>query len=544
MLSVDHFAEVAMRRLSLAVSALLLAACTDNPIAPKQALRVDPSGGHKQVTTVVWEKSSTGVDILPIGQFNGQYTVLVDINDNGLAVGLANTPDGGQRAISWQNGVFTDLGTLGGNYSVAHQVNSAGVIVGEAEDASGRVLPVVWENGVIRALPQLGTDNPFAGGGAQSINERGDIVGFVYDDVTAITAALWPAAGGVVNLGKLPGADISYAKAINRAGTIFGMSDFYISPEVGYSERVNIWTGGAPSEVALPPGGMATGDATEGRVFNDAGNFLAMLPGEIPYYFGRSIVFRNGAFETLAMLPGAQFQINQALGLNEAGDVVGMAFGPFNFLPVLWSHDGTMTNLGQPGTMSGGDAHGINNRGLIVGQTIGEWTPGIVGGGAVIWRVSAPDVTPPTIAYSAHATNYTVDAHVSITCSASDAESGLASNTCAPIEGDAYVFGLGAHTYSATATDNAGNSASASTTFTVSVTFASLTNLTRRFVTSSGVADDLARDLSDAQKARAAGKTKQADAALQDYRDTLKAQTGKSVTAERAAILIGLSQAV
>ncbi|HET9637457.1 MAG TPA: hypothetical protein VFP26_16125, partial [Gemmatimonadaceae bacterium] len=221
------------------------------------------------------------------------------------------------------------------------------------------------------------------------------------------------------------------------------------------------------------------------------------------------------------------------------------AFGAFNFAPVLWSHDGTLIDLGAVRNGPGGDAHGINNRGLIVGLAQVQWTPGgFLGSGAVLWRVSAADVTPPTISYSAHPSDYTVDAHVSITCSASDAESGLASNTCAPIEGDAYVFGLGAHTYSATATDNAGNSASASTTFTVSVTFASLTNLTRRFVTSSGVADDLARDLSDAQKARAAGKTKQADAALQDYRDTLKAQTGKSVTAERAAILIGLSQAV
>ena len=536
-----------MRRISLAVSALLLAACTDNPVAPKQALRVDPSGGHRQITTVTWEKSSTGVDVLPIGLYNGQYTVLVDVNDNGLAVGwgYADTPEGPrERAISWQNGVFTDLGTLGGNFSRAHQVNSAGVIVGEAQDASGRYLPVVWQNGVIRALPPLGADNAFAGGGAQSINEGGDIVGFAYDDFTGITAALWPAAGGVVNLGKLPGADISYAKGINRAGTIFGQSLFYISPEVGYSERVNVWTGGPPSEIALPPGGTATGDVTEGRIFNDAGNFLAMLAGDIPNYFGRAIVFRNGAFETLAMLPNAQFQLSQALGLNEAGDVVGMAFGPFNFLPVLWSHDGTLTDLGQPGGLSGGDAHGINNRGLIVGQAHGEWSPGNFASGAVMWRVSAPDVTPPAIAYSAHAANYTVDMHVSITCTASDAESGLASNTCAPIDGDAYVFGLGSHTYSATATDNAGNTASASTTFTVSVTFASLTNLTRRFVTNKGVADDLASDLAQAQQARANGKTKQADAKLNDYRATVKAQTGKSITAERAAVLIGLSQAV
>jgi hypothetical protein len=276
-------------------------------------------------------------------------------------------------------------------------------------------------------------------------------------------------------------------------------------------------------------------------MFNDVGDFLADLPGADPNYFGRAIVFRAGAFETLAMLPNAQFELSEPLGLNEAGDVVGEAFGPFNLEPVLWSHDGTLTNLGEPAGMRAGDAHGINNRGLIVGQASGEWTPGSFNSGAVLWRVSV-DITPPTIGYSSHPATYTVDQHVSIACTATDAESGIASNTCAPVDGDAYVFGLGTHTFSATATDNAGNSASASTSFSVSVTFGSLTNLTRRFVTNSKVADGLVADLRDAEAARAKGKPKQVEAALTDYRHGVQAQIGKSITAERGSILIGLSQ--
>jgi hypothetical protein len=220
-----------------------------------------------------------------------------------------------------------------------------------------------------------------------------------------------------------------------------------------------------------------------------------------------------------------------------------MAYDPSNFVAVLWSHDGSVTALGAPGTMRAGDAHGINNRGLIVGQAHGEWSPGIFNSGAVLWRV-AGDITPPTITYSNHAATYTVDEHVSITCTATDAESGLASDTCAPIEGDAYVFGLGQHTFSATATDNAGNTASASTSFTVNVTFGSLANLTRRFVTKSKVADDLVADLLDAEAARAKGKTKQADAKLNVYRQGVQAQVGKSITAELGSTLIVLSQAL
>jgi len=529
-----------MRRFALLAAALLTLACTDNPTSPKQTPRLDDTGGRRQVTGVTWGKSSTGVDIVAIGQYNGQFTTLVDINDNGLAVGwgYANTPEGfRERAISWQNGVFTDLGTLGGNFSRAHQSNNAGVIVGEAADATGLIRPVVWENGVIRALPSVAMFHEATGGNAQSINEDGDIAGEDVGDFGFTHAVVWPVTGGVVDLGVLPGADMSRAKGINSAGTVFGTS-FSFSTFIG---RPTIWAAGAMSEIVLPAGGRASTNIATGHVFNDAGDFIAEV-GPDPFNFGQAIAYRNGVFETLAMLPNASHQLSQPYGLNQAGDVVGMAFGQFNFAPVLWSHDGSVTDLGVPGSMPGGNAHGINNHGLIVGQANGEWTPGSFGGGAVLWRVGVADVTPPTITYSSHAATYTVDEHVSITCTATDGESGLASDTCAPIDGDAYTFGLGPHTYSVTATDNAGNSASASTSFTVTVTFGSLGNLTRRFVTNSKVADGLLADLRNAAQARANGKTKQANEWLTEYRNGVQAQVGKSVTAEHASILIVLSQ--
>src|SRR5687767_2368225 len=100
-----------MRRLPLLVAAFLTIACTDDPIAPRGAPKLADTGGRRQLTSVAWEKSTTGIDIVPIGLFNGQYTILIDINDNDLAVGwgYADTPEGPrERAISWKNGVFTD----------------------------------------------------------------------------------------------------------------------------------------------------------------------------------------------------------------------------------------------------------------------------------------------------------------------------------------------------------------------------------------------------------------------------------------------------
>jgi hypothetical protein len=71
---------------------------------------------------------------------------------------------------------------------------------------------------------------------------------------------------------------------------------------------------------------------------------------------------------------------------------------------------------------------------------------------------------------------------VSITCSATDATSGLAASSCQSITGPAYSFNIGANSVSASASDNAGNNASATATFTVTATTDALVTLTSQFV--------------------------------------------------------------
>ncbi|HKP19692.1 MAG TPA: hypothetical protein VJT84_14545, partial [Gaiellaceae bacterium] len=96
------------------------------------------------------------------------------------------------------------------------------------------------------------------------------------------------------------------------------------------------------------------------------------------------------------------------------------------------------------------------------------------------------DKTKPTVVYSGNLGTYAVDATVNITCTASDTGgSTLASSTCANITGLGSSFGPGPHTFSATATDKAGNTASASTTFTVGVTVAALCNQLKQWVQAS-----------------------------------------------------------
>jgi len=160
--------------------------------------------------------------------------------------------------------------------------------------------------------------------------------------------------------------------------------------------------------------------------------------------------------------------------------------------------------------------------------------------GSVSFKI---DKTPPVVTYTGNAGSYTVDQTVSIQCSASDPSpgSGVASTTCANVDAPAYTFPLGPTTLSATATDAAGNVGSGSTTFTVSVTFASLEALVSRFSTS----PDVASGLND--KLQAAAKAKNANARnnqLDAFENQLRAQTGKAFTDEQAAILLQLERAL
>ena len=91
------------------------------------------------------------------------------------------------------------------------------------------------------------------------------------------------------------------------------------------------------------------------------------------------------------------------------------------------------------------------------------------------------DANGPVIAFAGNAGTYSVDQTVSITCSATDAMSGIASSSCPSASGEAYSFAIGANSLAATASDQAGNQSSATASFTVAVTTDGLCALTTRW---------------------------------------------------------------
>lgn len=156
--------------------------------------------------------------------------------------------------------------------------------------------------------------------------------------------------------------------------------------------------------------------------------------------------------------------------------------------------------------------------------------------------VSAPavniDGTDPVVAFSG-ATSYGLLDSVEITCSATDALSGIASSTCESTTGPAWSFGPGTHELTASATDEAGNSAEATTSFVVTATASSLCQLVHAFTDHKGTRTSLCAHLTNFERSSSRGQAGPAAVQLEAFRKEASARSGKQLTAAQVAILIG-----
>ncbi|HEV8534157.1 MAG TPA: hypothetical protein VGR87_00325 [Candidatus Limnocylindria bacterium] len=152
------------------------------------------------------------------------------------------------------------------------------------------------------------------------------------------------------------------------------------------------------------------------------------------------------------------------------------------------------------------------------------------------------DTVAPQVEFRGNAGTYQVDQDVNIACVATDDRSGLATPAdCGRTAAPAYTFPPGLNVVSGQATDKADNSTTASASFSVRVTYASLCALTERFVDNPGIAGSLCAKLEAAEAADARGNAAARDSALGAYRSELEAQAGKALSRDRAEILARLS---
>jgi uncharacterized protein YegL len=147
------------------------------------------------------------------------------------------------------------------------------------------------------------------------------------------------------------------------------------------------------------------------------------------------------------------------------------------------------------------------------------------GGTTSVTTTIKRDATKPVVAFSGNQGTYALTDTVAITCSASDALSGLAGSTCPEVSGPAYTF-AGGKTLNASATDVAGNVGTASTSFTVDVTIAGICALTSDFVEGSAKYQKLPAQARAAGQKLATGACKAA------------AAIGPKLSAKQKAVLV------
>jgi|HubBroStandDraft_2_1064218.scaffolds.fasta_scaffold16817_2 probable HAF family extracellular repeat protein len=326
------------------------------------------------------------------------------MNNLGWAMGTSNLPgDTTEHAELWLPGLHLDLGTLGGPNSgvVFANHSNRGQIVGIAETADvdplgetwscagafflttthHNCLGFVWQNGAMTALPTLGGYNGFA----SSVNDLGQVVGWaetaVHDStcvppqVLQFEAVIWgPANGQIQQLPGLAGDPDSAATAINDKGQVVGISGICQNAVGAFSAKhAVLWQDGQAIDLGNI-GGRGWNTPTfinnQGQIVGFANQRGDLVNGQLALNFHAFLWTQDRGMRDLGTLPGDA--ISEALGINEAGQIVGVSFGAGFSHPraFLWQ-DGKMIDLNSlipaGSTLTLQVAGDINDRGEIAG---------------------------------------------------------------------------------------------------------------------------------------------------------------------------------
>jgi probable HAF family extracellular repeat protein len=238
------------------------------------------------------------------------------ISPNGRIVGTAKIPPSTSfEGVIFENGGVTPLGFQG---TIGTAINDHRQVVGTINHA----MPFLWDNGV---LTELGT---FGGpcGSAADINNLGQVVGLACTSTgtelgPSIHAFLWQ-GGAMTEIEPFAGHVDSGATGINRLGQVVGWSSI-TDPEIYDVQAASfIFENGAKRALPVPSTEHYANDINDlGHVVGSmrAGGFFSKFSGYI---------FKDGVATNLntVLLPGSGLHILYANAINNAGEIVGIAY--------------------------------------------------------------------------------------------------------------------------------------------------------------------------------------------------------------------------
>ncbi len=306
--------------------------------------------------------AANGGSLTDLGTLGGIHSGATGINNNGQAVGFANTTGDAtsHTFISTANGgSLTDLGTLGGTYSQAFGINNSGRVVGYSGTTSGvqHAFISAVNGGSLTDLGTLGGTFSQAFG----INNNGQVVGWANNTINEQHAFISAANGGsLTDLGTL-GGSISQALGINNSGQVVGYS--YITGNTAYHAFISYGYAGSMTDLGTLGGtySQALGINNTGQVVGHA-TATASGPWHAFLYTGSKMV-------DLTTLTGNS-TLDNATGINSYAQIA--VNGNSAYLLTLnptWSASGSGSwesasnwNFGGAGALNGltpGNPHDV-----------------------------------------------------------------------------------------------------------------------------------------------------------------------------------------
>lgn len=270
---------------------------------------------------------------LPVGAVGAGPS---DINDRGVAVGVA-TKQNSNQAVIWDADGVREIGTA---EWLPRAINLEGLIVGSNS---------IWSQGSLTRLP------PYRAGGfldLRAINDSDLIVGQSTGADGTDHAMAWRAVGlgwevtdlqeGSPQLGR------GTAMAVNNSGVVVG------------TVQGTAW--GWHNGETFRPGGEGVHSGTETRSINGTGSVLGLASSD-----GGGVVWHDGGWSEIGALAG-QRPFTDPRNLNDHGYAVGLSTGR----AFLWDAEHGIRDLtvlaGVPQQWNIVFAEAINNRGQIVGR--------------------------------------------------------------------------------------------------------------------------------------------------------------------------------
>jgi uncharacterized membrane protein len=297
--------------------------------------------------------------VVVAGEFEDGGSIPGAINASGdVALQWQDGDSRDAQGFVWSAGALTSLVLPDGHVLMGLSgINASRVVVGDLEEEGTgtygfRDVPVVWEHGQPHKLPLLGG---FTQGGALAINDAGIIAGYVMDDEWdnsaavvwrdggptlirldagasdinssgVVTGSFW--SGGVARAfrwddGKMTtleppaGTNVSFGMAINDAGDVVGFSyDRATFPRT----RATLWQGTTAVSLGEVPDGMYYRTWGVNNHLQAVGGVDGQAPGS-----RQAFISENGRMSLLNHLTNGDWDIIEAMGINDAGQILALA---------------------------------------------------------------------------------------------------------------------------------------------------------------------------------------------------------------------------